>query len=61
MYNEIGENIFFDNGMVFHMSFARTYRGMSVINTRRKLKVYYTSSQQDRIIKYLKDKKLIFN
>lgn len=39
---------------VFHESFVKTYKGLDVIKMRRKLKNYYTRSQQDMIIHYFK-------
>ena len=42
----------------FHISFSDKYKGLNVIQTRRKLKGYgYTKSEQDQIIHYLKETK----
>ena len=59
MIQEIGNNVIFPSGHVFHKSFVRSYRHMNVIQVRRKLKLYYHKHMQDVIIKYLKDKGLI--
>ncbi len=48
-------------GLVFHKSFVNTYKGMTLINARRELKRWYTKSQQDAILKYLKEQKIIIN
>jgi len=55
-----GDNVIFPkHGFVFHYSFAEAYRNYSTIETRRKLKKYYTKSQQNDIIHYLKEQKYI--
>jgi hypothetical protein len=59
MIQEIGENIIFPTGHVFHKSFTRSYVGLTVINARRKLSKYYTHGQQDMILRYLKSKGLL--
>jgi hypothetical protein len=59
MIQENGNSIIFPVGLCFHKSFIKTYNGLSIINTRRKLKVWYTKSQQNQIIHYLKDKNII--
>lgn len=43
----------------FHKNFVGTYRGLSVIQTRRKLKRYYTHSEQNAIIRYLTTNNII--
>ena len=43
----------------FHKSFVDTYRGLDIIQTRRKLKIWYTRSSQDLIIRYLKNNNII--
>jgi hypothetical protein len=43
----------------FHKTFVETYRGLDTIQTRRKLKRYYTRSEQDAIIRYLKENEII--
>ena len=59
MVQEIGNNIIFPSGHIFHKSFVRSYRFMNVIQVRRKLKQYYHKSMQDVIIHYLKEKGLL--
>lgn len=54
-----GVNVIFPCGLCFHKSFIKTYKGKSLINTRRFLKKYYTKSQQNQIISYLKGKGII--
>ena len=55
-----GNNVVFPkHGFVFHCSFAEAYRNYSTIQARRKLKNSYTRSQQDDIIRYLKEQKYI--
>ena len=56
-----GNNVFFPkHGFVFHLSFGEAYRNYSTINARRKLKKgWYTRSQQNDIIHYLKEQKYI--
>ena len=56
---ENGNNIIFPNGFVFHRFFIHSYKGLNTIQTRRKLKGYYTHSTQDQIIRYLKEKGII--
>jgi hypothetical protein len=46
-------------GFVFHESFVKTYKGLGTIQARRKLKQYYTHSDQDAIIRYLKENGII--
>jgi len=43
----------------FHKSFVKTFKGKTIIQARRVLKMYYTRSQQDEIIHYLKIKNII--
>lgn len=43
----------------FHKSFVNTYKGLDVVNCRRKLSKYYHKGMQDRIIRYLKEQGLI--
>ena len=59
MIQEIGNNIIFPSGHIFHKSFVKTYKGMNVIQARRKLKIYYHKHMQDVILHYLKEKGLI--
>jgi hypothetical protein len=54
-YTIDGNNVVYSNGMIFHISFAESYKGMTIINTRRKLKTFYTKKAQNLIIHYLKD------
>lgn len=55
-----GDNVVFPkHGFVFHRSFGEPYRNFSTIKARQKLKVYYTKSQQDDIIHYLKEQRYI--
>lgn len=58
-YSEIGESIFFHKtGHVFHRSFARRFYGCDIPSARRKLK-WFGHAQQDEVIHYLKEKKII--
>jgi SOS response regulatory protein OraA/RecX len=46
--------------MIFYHSFGENYRGLTLIQTRRKLKkVGYTHGAQDEILHYLKQEKYI--
>ena len=45
--------VFFDFGR-FHESFINSYKGMSIPECRRKLKNYYSKSDQNAIISFLK-------
>lgn len=46
--------------MIFYHKFGETYRGLTLIQTRRKLKkVGYTHGAQDEILHYLKEEKYI--
>lgn len=46
--------------MIFYHTFGETYRGLTLIQTRRKLKkVGYTHGPQDEILHYLKQEKYI--
>lgn len=55
IFMEEGDNVFFPKiGLCFHKSFSKKYDGMTYIQVRRILKKYYTHSQQDDIIHYLK-------
>lgn len=56
MIQEIGNNVIINDTFVFYKTFIETYRGLTVIEARRKLKKYYTHSMQDIIIRYLKEK-----
>lgn len=59
-YIETDSSVFFPKvGLVFHVSFSNSYRRMNIIQVRRKLKVYFTKSQQDEIIHYLRKKSSI--
>ena len=53
---EIGQNIFFDNGFVFHESFVKAYINLNIIEMRRKLRKHHTHSVQDMIMSYIKYK-----
>jgi len=57
---DIGNNVVFPGGYVFYKTFIETYRGLGIVNTRRKLKKYYTKSMQNRIISYLKTKQILY-
>lgn len=61
MVIENGNNVIFPQGFVFYKGFINTYRGMTVIQARRKLKFSYHRSMQDEIIRYLKQKGIITN
>lgn len=50
-----GDSIFFNNGFVFHINFYRNYKIGDTISIRRKLKHFYTKSQQNLIISYIKN------
>ena len=39
---------------VFYNGFTSTYNRMNIVQVRRKLKPFYTKSEQDQIIRYLK-------
>lgn len=55
-----GTTIVFDrHGFVFHITFGENYRNYTVIEARRKLKRWYTKSQQDDILRYLKEQKYL--
>lgn len=45
----------------FHKSFINSYRGLDVVNCRRKLSKYYHKGMQDKIIRYLKSEGYISN
>ena len=56
-YYETETSVFFvKTGMVFHKSFSHKYKGLSIVQARRVLGQYFTRSQQDEILHYLKDK-----
>jgi hypothetical protein len=57
---EIGNNVVFPNGYVFHKEFVNSYRNLGIVNTRRKLKIHYTKSMQNRIISYLETKNILY-
>lgn len=57
--HELGNNLFFSNGLVFHKMFIHSYKNMNVVQARRKLKSNYTRSSQDIILKFLKMKNVI--
>ena len=38
----------------FYYKFVDTYKNLNIIQVRRKLKKYYTKSEQNMIISYLK-------
>jgi hypothetical protein len=55
-----GNNVIFPkHNFIFHCNFGNTYYNYSIVRARRKLKTYYTRSQQDDIIHYLKEQKYI--
>lgn len=56
---EINDLVCFPCGLIFNKGFVNKYRGLTLINARRKLKVWYTKSQQDQILSFLKKKKVI--
>jgi hypothetical protein len=59
-YEICGQSVFFKKvPLVMHISFSRKYRGLSVSGARRKMKGWFTRSQQDEIIHYLKTQKYI--
>lgn len=57
---EIGDNVVFPNGYVFHKGFINSYRNLGIVNTRRKLKNHYTKGMQNKIISYLKIKQILY-
>lgn len=59
MVEEIGINVVFSRGYCFHKDFINSYRGLTTVQARRKLKRSYTRSMQDDIIRYLKSKGII--
>jgi hypothetical protein len=61
MVIENGNNVIFPQEFIFYKGFVNTYKGMTVIQARRKLKNYYHRSMQDEIIRYLKQKGVITN
>jgi hypothetical protein len=60
-YYKSGNSIVFTKfAMIFYHTFGETYRGLTLIQTRRKLKkVGYTHGAQDEILHYLKQEKYI--
>jgi hypothetical protein len=60
-YYKSGNSIVFTKfAMIFYHSFGENYRGLTLIQTRRKLKkVGYTHGAQDEILHYLKQEKYI--
>lgn len=59
-YHIDGNLVFFPkHNFIFHCRFAESYKNYSIIEARRKLKKYYTKSQQNDIIHYLKQHKYI--
>jgi hypothetical protein len=57
---EIGNNVIFPNGFIFHKGFINSYKNLGIVNTRKKLKISYTRSMQNKIIRYLKIKQIIY-
>ena len=43
----------------FYHTFIESYRGLNVVQVRRKLKKYYTKSEQNLIISYLKRERIL--
>ena len=43
----------------FYYNFVDSYRGLNIVQARRKLKKYYTKSEQDLIISYLKAERIL--
>lgn len=43
----------------FYYTFIETYRGLNVVQARRKLKNHYTKSEQNLIISYLKRERIL--
>lgn len=39
----------------FHPSFVKAYKGLTIIQARRKMKRYYTRSEQSLILRWLKN------
>jgi hypothetical protein len=52
-----GQSVYFPKvNLNFHISFSRKYYNMDIVKIRQTLKKYYTHSEQDEIIHYLKNK-----
>ena len=43
----------------FYYTFVESYRGLDVVQARRKLKKHYTKSEQNIIISYLKKERIL--
>lgn len=43
----------------FHKKFVENYRGLTVVQTRRKMKPHYTRAGQDLIIRWLKENRIL--
>ena len=56
MIEENGNSIIINGTFVFYKTFIESYRGLTVVQARRKLKSFYTRSMQDLIIRFLKEK-----
>jgi len=50
---------FHKHGLIFHKDFGKNYSNHTTISARKKLKKWYTKSQQNDIIHYLKEQKYI--
>lgn len=59
MYIDGNSVIFPKHKFIFYRNFGRSYQNRTIINARRKLKQYYTKSQQNDIIRYLREHKYI--
>jgi|APGre2960657373_1045057.scaffolds.fasta_scaffold537722_1 hypothetical protein len=51
--------IFTRHRFVFYITFGQNYAGMTLIEARRKLKKYYTKSEQNDILHYLKTNNIL--
>lgn len=60
-YYKSGNSIVFTKfAMIFYHSFGETYKGLDLIQARRKLKkIGYTHGPQDEILHYLKQERYI--
>lgn len=59
-YNETNSSIFFTKaGLCFHRSFERRFYNLTIPEARAKLRRSFSHAQQNEIIHYLKEKKII--
>jgi hypothetical protein len=56
---EINDLVCFPCGLIFNKGFVQSYKGLTLINARRKLKVWYGKSAQNQILSFLKSKKVV--